>query len=123
MYNKIVFIIMAILSIIIISWNNYQNEILWFIMILIHHTVTTYKLIKNINKKWFLNFKNFEYLAIMMIFTALTKMSFWYTNWAYIVNDMMWMDINPIIARFWVLLVVVILIVLPMYYYDKRKNS
>ena len=123
MYNKIVFVIMTILSLMIISWCPYTNEVLWFIIILIHHTITTYKLIKNINTKWFFSFKNIEYIAIMLIFTALTKISFGYTNWAYIVNEIMWMDVNPIIARFWVLLIVIILIVVPMYFYDKRKDS
>jgi len=124
MYYKIIILIMIMMSLMIIAWCPYKNEIAWFIMILIHHTIMTYKLIRNINTNWFLSFKNIEFLSYMIIFTALTKVTFWYTNWAHIVNDMMWMDIPPLIARIWVLLIVVILIVLPMYFYDKKiKNK
>jgi hypothetical protein len=122
MYKKIIFIIMITLSLMIISWCPYKNEIVWFLMIMIHHTIMTYKLIKNINTKWFLNFDNLEILSLMIIFTALVKLSIWYTNWSYIVNDMMWMDINPVLARIWVLVAVVLLVVVPMFIYDKKKK-
>jgi len=123
MYIKILLVIMTILSLFIISWSSYKNEILWFIMILIHHTITTYKLVRNINTNWFLKFKNFEYLSIMIIFTALLKMSFWYTNWAYIINNIIWIEMNPILARILVLLIVIVLIVMPIYFYDKKKKK
>lgn len=122
MYKKIIFIIMITLSLMIISWCPYKNEIVWFLMIMIHHTIMTYKLIKNINTKWFLNFDNLEILSLMIIFTALVKLSIWYTNWSYIVNDMMWMDFNPVLARIWVLVAVVLLVVVPMFIYDKKKK-
>lgn len=122
-YMKVIILIFIWLSIMIISWSEYKNELLGFFLIMIHHTVMTYKLIKNIITSWFLKFKNIEILSYMVISTALIKESIWYTNWAVIVNDMMWIDMNPAVARFWVLLVLIILIVLPIYFYEKRKNK
>lgn len=120
-YMKVIIVIMIILSIMVVSWSEYRNELLGFFLLMIHHTVMTYKLIKNIHGSWFLNFKNVEILSYMVISTALIKSSIWYTNWAVIVNDMMWIEMDPTVARIWVLLAVVVLVVIPMYFYEKRK--
>jgi hypothetical protein len=114
--KKISIFLISILSLLVILDINLQLHLVGLILIIISHTFLTYKMVDHIYSiKDILSLNTFKYVGLIVLITALIKSTLGYYNGAFIINEFLGIDIEPIWARLYMIIIIVLLAVLPIW--------